>query len=232
MSYLRMGNMEYMLENDESASAFGKRLKHLRLLADLNRNQLAEMANINKSTISHWEHARSQHGNPPTRTSIGKLLDAFRTTGWACSESWLLTGKGNPPIKIHDETIGAAGYISQQDSVSELNQWTFNDEVKLFMKNKNAVTFKMSNTYMYPIFQDGDFLGGIWQPSDIINEEKICIIDVDNNLQVRRVKKSSQENLFNVAYLVYDKNQKEPFEMNNVKLKEVAPVIRLWRQKM
>ncbi len=231
MSLLMMGNRVYMLENDESAGAFGKRLKHLRLLAELNRYQLAEKANINKSTLSHWEHARSQHGNPPTRKSIGKLLDAFKETGWVCSESWLLTGVGNPPIRIPDD-IEVKEYSAQENIKLEVTQWTFNDEVKLFLKNKNAVVYEMSTNYMSPIFRAGDLVGGIWQSSNIINDEKICLIEVDNNMQVRRVKKSGHENFFNVSYFVYDKDQKEPFEINNVMLKEVAPIIRLWRQKI
>ncbi len=223
-----------MLENDESAIAIGKRLKHLRLLAGINRYELAEKANINKSTLSLWENAKSVEGKPTNR-SITKLLNAFKEAGVVCNEIWLLTGTGIAPVMVKHPTLNTN--LNEVNNVEHLvvandfqNTQTFENELKLFLKNKGSVIYKIKHNFMYPIFRAGDMLGGIWQPSTISDDEKICIINIDNNLQVRRVRKSIHEGYFNVSYLTYDKDQIEPFEINNVSLLTIAPIIRVWRK--
>jgi len=210
-----------MFENDESAVAIGKRLKRLRQMAGLTRTELAEKATVGRTSLTYWEHAKA---NPMKPRNRAKILAAIKDAGVECSESWLLTGTGLPPRIILQET--PAEYPITIPNTNENRD----KEIKLFTSlHRLAVVITMENNCMAPVFEKGDTVGGVWQSPINLTSEKICIVQVEGKIQVRRVRNGSQQGQFHLAYLVCDPTEIEPFELKDFPLQKIAPVIRLWR---
>jgi phage repressor protein C with HTH and peptisase S24 domain len=78
------------------AEQIGQRLKHAREEAELTQTALADTANVDQSTLAHWERGK-------TRPSPDKV--ALMAPALGVSEEWLLYGRGKGPR-------GAAGGVS------------------------------------------------------------------------------------------------------------------------
>ncbi len=223
-----------MYENDDSPTAIGARLKHLRRLSGLTALELAEKAGVSRGALSFWENAKSKTARPISPKSVSKLVDAIRNAGVLCSETWLTTGTGPNPVTYKK----GSEIILQQNDINSLNTSQFEsihdieDEIIFFTnKHKKSIIHQITDDFMLPVYEIGDIVGGIWQSSGCLKgKEKTCILKVNSRLQVRRVKQSEREGLFNISYLTYSANQSEPYEINNIPLEEIAPIIRLWRK--
>lgn len=217
-----------MLEGDDSATAVGKRLRRLRQMAGLSREGLAQEAEVGKSSITFWEHAKAK--NPMTPRSRAKILGVIRAKGIDCNERWLLTGLGIPPrpsvTSLSSEQTASGSQPITQKLISVLDE-----EIKLFTSiSEFAVIIKIDHASMSPILEKGDIVGGIWQSASTLVGEKICIIEVAGKLQIRKVKRSTQENHFSAAYIQYDPTlEYDPFVIDNLPLIRIAPIIRVWR---
>lgn len=219
--------------NDDSPTAVGMRLKHLRLLSGLNALELAEKAGVSRGALSFWENAKSKTARPISPKSVSKLIDAIRSAGVICSETWLITGTGPHPVtyKKGSENILQQNEISSHSASQFEGNHDLEDEISLFTsKDKRSIIHQITDDFMLPMYEIGDIVGGIWQScTSLKGKEKACILKINNKLQVRRVKQSDKEGLFNICYLTYSVNQNEPYEINNISLEEIAPIIRLWR---
>lgn len=228
-----------MIENDQSIEAIGKRLRYLRIMAGLSRNSLAEKANVGKTSISYWENGNS---GLMTETSMNKLLDAIQEAGVCASTLWLRTGLGDPPKVISQNDPSDNKLSSNNHLKSKVKELSSNNTLDANLIKKMAedidsfqsfshlaVIVKIDNSMMAPIFQKGDVVGGIWQDNFKLTTEKPCIVKYNNKLQVRWVKSSSEEGLYNISYLTFDPTHSEPFHVNDIPLQQLAPIIRVWR---
>jgi transcriptional regulator with XRE-family HTH domain len=219
-----------MLENDDSLDAVGKRLSILRTIAEYDREGLSKAARVTTASISYWENA---NGGVISAKSMEKLVAAFRAKGINCTEDWLRKGigdwpgqygqrQGKTPKKVHTEI--------------DLNTLRFNSEIEQFIlmeaqNDREAIITKIENSSMMPAVEKGDFVGGILVPISSLDltRDRICIIKLGDKIDVRRVRKGKSSELFNLSYFSYDQDCRFPLEMNDVELKFVAPVLRIWR---
>ncbi len=223
-----------MLENDTSTAAIGKRLRYARKLADLSREELARLAGVSTTSISYWEHANDE-SSKMTLKSMAKVLEALRESKVDCPERWLRAGIGHGPKHIADSSLGHltndGGTIADNTLLSAAQPiLNIGAEIQLFAAaSDRAVITKVDTNCMSPALKQGDRVGGIWQPSTMLDKEDICIIDINGKMQIRRVIPTDKSGLFHIAYLTYDTGQSEPFELRDIVLEKVAPVIRVWR---
>lgn len=211
-----------MAEYDTSSIGIGLRLKRARQMAGYTRDMLAEKANVGKSSITYWEHAKSK---PLSEKSMQKILAALEEAGVECSSAWILTGQDEPPrIKTKSDII----LTSFSSTTSEIGHLSMIDEMKYFSNsNPGSVICKIEDDLMAPYFVKGDFVGGIWESSFILDEPKICIVIVDEKLLVREISNGSQEDFFNLRVINFSKSHSE--KTQNIQLDRFAPVIRFWR---
>lgn len=218
-----------MLKNDESLVAVGKRLTVLRVMAGLNRDQLSAQAGVSITSISYWEHGS---GAPMSVRSIGKVISAIEKAGVKCSEEWLKTGNGAQPILFNQVKKLPTKNIQVN---FELDSSPFIEEINLFLstcKNpENAAIIKMENNALSPVFEKGDIIGGLFLSADSVDlsKEKACIIKLENKLDVRRIRRNPIASSFNLSYFSYDSQCDSPFEINDIHLTFIAPILRLWR---
>ncbi len=218
-----------MLENDTSAAAVGKRLRQVRKLANLSREELAELAEVGKTSISYWEHATNESSQMTPR-SMAKIIHALMKKEVECTERWLRTGTGSAPRHINKSPLLNTSNTLAKTSLSDQLTANLSEEIQRFTSLSDlAVITKVDTNGMSPALEKGDVVGGIWQPSLTMETEKICIIEIQQKLQVRRVKPDHNSGLLQVAFLTYDSNQSEPFEIREVSVEKVAPIIRVWR---
>ncbi len=215
--------------SDSTAIARGKRLKRVRQLAGLTRDELANQAGVSKATLSYWENASLSSLSDKGAEKIVKALAKY---GIACSLEWLLLGIGNAP-QMQDlmfelpkpETLPLVA------SASDILSNSLQAEIDLFLSaNANSVATVVKHTALNPIIEAGDRIGGIWQSAESpLIHDKLCIVNLNNQLQVRKVKKTNDQGLFDLSYISYSHDLNEPFELKNIQLLTVAPIIRIWR---
>lgn len=206
-----------MLENNDSLEAVGMRLKFLRTMARLNRIELAEKANVGRTSITCWEHAQT---SPMTSKSRSKILKAIRECGVDCTEQWLLTGCGIPPALKDDNN----------DKKISGNKSSISNEIALFKRNnKQGIVYEVPDDSMSPFYRKGDVVGGIWRSSQTLSSNNICIVEIDHQLDLRQLSKSSKMGNFIATHLAIDSHSKKPYELRDIYIKQIAPIIRLWR---
>ncbi len=214
---------------DGSAIARGKRLKRIRQLAGLTRDALAAQAGVSKATFSYWENASL---SSLSDKGAEKVVRALAKQGIVCSLEWLLLGIGNSPqikdlmLELPDSDLSATGSASTPMVKDNLRA-----EIDLFQSlNADSIITTLVNAAMSPILATGDIVGGVWQPpSSLIDTDKLYIVSFNQQLQVRKVKRTAEAGLFDLSYISYLSDLTEPFEIKAVKLSKLAPIIRIWR---
>ena len=82
-------------EHSGSADTLGGRIVHARELQDLTTAQLARRVGVKTATLHEWETDRAEPRSNRLLTLAGMLN---------VSPTWLLTGEGESPIELLDET--------------------------------------------------------------------------------------------------------------------------------
>lgn len=213
----------------------GRRVKRLRLMAGLNREQLAKLAKVSNQSVSYWEN--NTHGGPSKR-SAEKVISALAKAGVICSVHWLLTGSGSPP-RILTESLTSRPF---QESFKESQIETFTKsfpsklshtlekEIELFCSlNENAVITMVEHPGMNSPFEQGDVVGGILEKANDIKEQKLYIVEVNNKLRIGKVTRGSRKGLYNVTCNFDHVAALEPREFSDIAISQVAPVVRIWR---
>lgn len=224
--------------NHSLAVAIGLRLKRVRQMAGLNRRQLAQLAGVGITSISYWEH--TERAEAITEQSLEKIILAVKKCGVECSIQWLMTGSGTPPY-VHFTDLQSADnskfsstttqnltfkYSQNKSNIKNL----LNQEIDLFYSySEKAVVATVTHHSLFPAFRINDKVGGVWQSNGILKSSEFCIIEINNRLQVRRVSRGSKPNHFNLSFLHYEESQEEPFEIADIELKKLAPIILIWR---
>jgi transcriptional regulator with XRE-family HTH domain len=197
----------------------GERLKKLRSLSGYTSIGLAEAAGVSRASVSYWENGSTNTGL--TENGAEKIVKAVQLKNVRCSIEWLLYGLGSPPSKSESGII----FPSVYQEIATQTQ-----EIELFMTNPGAVVINTYTTAIQPIITKGDIVGGIWlDPAMADIQEIISIIEINNKLQIRKVKKSVDTHGYDVSYISYPADLNEPFELKGILLDKVAPIIRLWR---
>lgn len=228
-----------MLENDTSAIAVGKRLRYIRQMANLSREDLAQTANVGKTSISYWEHATNETSTMTPR-SMAKVMKSIRSAGVICTERWLRNGTGPGPRLIHElKTISPMLIellpkeifpVGMDKNISATLSEAVRDEVTHFIAlDPSAIVMQVDTTDMCPVFEKDDLIGGVWQPAHTLKTEKSCILFLENSLQIRRVKPGEKDNTFHLHHLTADGKPEGLFEIKDVILDKIAPITRLWR---
>lgn len=76
-----------------TAQLKGRRLRMVRILSGLTRQELYEKMHISPSTMNTWETGRVEL----TDIGAGRVCSAFGKIGILCTKEWLLSGQGDPP---------------------------------------------------------------------------------------------------------------------------------------
>lgn len=234
-----------MLENDDSVAAQGKRLKYLRKkIARMNTTALSEEADVGRTSISLWEGGKTE--NPMTPTSRSKLLSAFKKRGIEVTERWLVEGVGDAPKVVNQSSAleKTPTYINEKAEKNpstnihlEVEKLKFklaanisSEIVQFTSLTESTVITKVGHSGFAPLLKPGTLVGGLWQSSALLLEEEICIIKLNDQLQVAHVRKGIKEGSFDISYNWIETQEPYVPAIKNFFLEMVAPIVRVWRQ--
>jgi hypothetical protein len=174
------------------AQARGFRLKRLRLLAGLTRQDLLIKYNIKPNTLKSWE-VGCYKGIP--QESAKKMLAIYQQEGVVCSLAWLMEGTGMLPNMV--ATFSLLEQTQASDSSRDfypqiaLEEKQILTELMTFRKqHDNSVDCIVNDNAMEPCFFTGDRVAGV-ACSEVAMDSligKICIVGLqDGSLLVRRL---------------------------------------------
>ncbi len=190
----------------------GKRLKELRNLANVSREELCNVEYLNINTYKGWELSR--HGGL-TKNGANSIIKRVYDFGVICSFNWLFEGKGNKPFFFDTSDINL-NKANIEDNI--LN------EIYLFMNShSNAIYTKIENDFMIG-FNSGDYVGGVKHFGNAINDcvNRICIVEVDDGkILVKLLAKDT-----NNKYMLLSTKNNGIDNYSDVNILSAAPILR------
>lgn len=176
----------------------GVRLKTIRAMTGLTRQEFEKKYAISASTVQSWEAAKA--GGLTERGAM-RLLPLFRQEGISCSMDWLLHGIGDPPQLLNEfssnyvmETPAEYFVLSESKVIIR--------ELLIFRKmNENPIDFQIKDDGMGPHYAIGDYVAGKRRyKQDIASVIGMnCIVQTSSNeVLFRRVQQASKSGLFNL----------------------------------
>jgi len=213
-----------LLENPEATpEARGIRLRRIRNMANLTRQQLCEHSEININSLKGWEIGR--YGGL-TRSGAEKIINLAINEGVQCTLDWLMYGIGIGP-SVNAITIKTYSCIESELQSIKSEDEKIANELALFKKHyRNAIDFLVIDDGMSPTFQQGEYVAGINLTENKINDAIgfNCIVKIGNgNILLRQLRKGSKLGTYTLVCLNIN-HMPEPI-VYNVNIKSAAPVI-------
>lgn len=219
------------MKTEETNSSIGERLKFMRSISMLSRNDVFRKYGISSSSIDSWERNIAI----PNKTSFQKLISAYKNEGLNVSEKWIQTGAGNPPVTNLLVNNSLESIEKNKFLDDYLNKDKLLSKETEFFKSlyKNAIVIQVSNDEMRPFYTPGDTIGGILKFGSEIEHciGKDCITLLKNGTKIfRRLIKNVATKKYNLICLnPYLAKTIEP-TIFNAKIKAAAPV--LWIRRL
>lgn len=220
--------------NDKNSDpeARAKRLKRLRVLADLSRPELCKLMGINGNTIAGWEVGR--YGGLPIK-GAKKVLSAVSGYGVQASIEWLMYGIGNGPSLFPDFKQASKekeACVTESIRLDSEEKKIIEDLLLVRTQYKHVADCIIQDDGMLPIYLPGDYVAGIKRfKIDIESTVGVsCIVQLENGgILVRKVQKGLEQNHYSLFCINHDTTVKLPV-IQDVQLVSSAPVIWLRRK--
>jgi len=208
--------------------SFGKRLKYLRLNANLTLEQLAKVADIPKSTLSELENDKYN----PSASTLVRLSEHF-----GISSNYLLTGEGemhgnekNGDFPSHPDVRKAipipivgtvpAGFPETAPEEDHILDYLYLPDVP-----KNAFAMEVRGESMAPTVRSGDYAVFVRAgKSEIKSGDLIIVCNEWGELILKRFRKKGDE-----IFLTSD-NPEYPTVKPNEHYRSVGKVIKVIRE--
>lgn len=166
--------------------ARGDRLRCIRNMANLKREEMCASDDLNINTYKGWEIAR--YGGLPV-DGAERVIRRVAREGVVCSLEWLLHGKNQGPYSIPKDTLLIKNKKSNE------NYQDIIKEIMAFQScHKNTTYIEIQDDGMLPIYEKGDFIAGIKKYGDEINFllRENCIVQTTDGNQVARCLRASK----------------------------------------
>lgn len=208
---------------DDSAEMRALRLKRLRNLANLSREEMCADGQIRKNTLIGWENARF---GGLTSSGAAKVITRVTKEGVYCTAEWLLTGKGAQP------SVNPLPFVNYPLSNKIDEEIVIAHELSYFRsKNENTVDLLVKDDGMMPVYQPNDYVAGKKRTGSQIKEliGKDCIIETEEGeMFLRNLRQGSNLEQYTLV-CTNPKTESTNSVLSNVKIKYAAPVI--WHRK-
>jgi transcriptional regulator with XRE-family HTH domain len=216
--------MEELLPITKSVITAGDRLKLLRQIMGLTRQELGRLIKYSSTNIQYWEENQS----PLSKKGCDRIIPLMQALGLQCNASWLLQGVGAWPQFI--DALKNPENVNRGEWEESEEKHIF-EEINLFYQLPNTITLNVLDDGMQPHYLRGDTVGGSKYTLET-QFEKIentnCIVETaDGTLLFRQLKKDSNPGRYALYPLSMNVNNQPLFDQ---KLMYVAPVTRLWRR--
>lgn len=214
-------------KNKKLAQEIGQRLKIARLSLGLSRDYIFKKYNIKVSTLGAIEVG----ANLLTQKRGKELVSILIKEGYPTSLRWLMEGVEENYILEGYSTTAPQKNYSQPLQFDRGN--VFVSEINFFMQSKpDSIVTMISDDTFFPIFNKGDFVGGIKQYEPLELQElinKFCIVtDKDDKYFVTKILSFNPSNDQFFCGFVNNFAQNHISNYFYVKIKNAAIVTRHW----
>lgn len=207
-------------DTESTPDARASRLRRLRNMANLNRQQMCDDEHLNINTYKGWEIAR--YGGLP-QDGAERVVKRVSREGVICTVDWLLFGKGQGPYV----TPGYFSYSKEEKNDEDVE--LIMREIMLFQQQFSNTTFsEIQDDGMEPRYKLGDIVAGIRRFENDINSliNSNCIIQTETGeVIIRRLKKGTEKNKYMLSCINSHTKIEKPI-IYDVKLIYAAPIIR------
>ena len=217
-------------DEKSTAEARAYRLKRVRNMANLTREEMCNDETINIYTYKGWEWAR--YGGLPL-DGAEKVIDRIAKEGVVCTPEWLIYEIGKGPYVIADfkKVISHKKNKPEKIRPQKEESLIFN-EILLFRKQfKDTIDFKVSDDGLSPAINKNDFVAGIKVFNESIKKfiNQACIIQLENgDIIVRHLKQGSSSEKYVLACTNPNTIVSEPV-LYDIKITCVAPILRIYK---
>lgn len=224
------GVKDQLIIDDPRASpvARGNRLRRLRNLANLEREDICKDIEISPHTYKGWEIAR--HGGL-TKSGAEKVLQVLSKHGVICSIDWLMYEIGKGP-KLFDEDLPATGQINLINEPN-IEDDLLAEEIALFrIHYPDSSDYLVLDNSMEPSYHEGDYVAGLNCYGQQIEKciGHICIIELETgHILLRELHKGSVDGTYSLLCKQISPNIEQPI-IYNITIKKAAPVIWMRRK--
>jgi transcriptional regulator with XRE-family HTH domain len=170
----------------------GSRIASLRILAGITREEFCRKYNINEYTLQAWELGR----NKMRKQAAEKLCIALAAEkDIICTVDWIYYGKGLSPYcrSNNSETKLLIKKVDDENPENLRDQEMILHYESDFFKRLHALSSPVvvisEDNAMYPLYEKGDYLGGLPVPGEYIDRlhGEVCIIETSFQVyEVRR----------------------------------------------
>jgi DNA-binding XRE family transcriptional regulator len=199
------------------------RLKRVRNLANLNRDQMCQDGEIKRNTLIGWECARF---GGLTTNGATKVLSRITREGVHCSLEWLMDGEGPEPSVNPLPLIKNDGCIKLNEDI------LIAYEIEFFKaKNWNTVVYKVDDEGMHPQYKETDHVAGKKRFGKdiqlIIGQD--CIVETERGeILLRNIREGMELDTYTLVCNNPSISKRKSIILN-VRLDYAAPVI--WHRK-
>ncbi|HVV69327.1 MAG TPA: hypothetical protein VHE99_09915 [Gammaproteobacteria bacterium] len=221
-----------VLVTDENSTpeARAERLKRVRNMANLTREQMCHDGAININTYKGWEVAR--YGGLPV-DGAERVVVRVRQEGVVCTADWLLYEIGVGPYVIPDYKSAAEKGGKQAYVVPDNEEQLITNELLLFRKQfPDVIIYTIEDDGLSPIFEPGDFVAGIKLFADNIHKalNKNCIIQTqEGKVLARKLQEGSKAGVYMLTCSNIYTTTKMPV-LYDVAIVSAAPIIRCYKK--
>lgn len=209
-------------ENFTLQQARGERLRRLRNMANLSREELCDVDSLNAATYKGWEIGRF---GGLSFSGAREVIDRVAKEGVICSLDWLLNGEGCGPFVVADTSSILAG---NSRAISTIQQ-----EIIVFQNNyKEGIFLEILDDGMFPQYCIGDRVAGVRRYHDEINSlvGSICIAQTaDNGILVRQLLKGTVKNTYTLVCSNPKASVVQPV-LCDIKISAAASIIRHYKE--
>lgn len=221
-----------IIDDRSSPQARALRLRKLRNMANLTRDQFCKNSNIAAATLKRWELA--YYGGLPI-DGAKKVIDCIANEGVICSLEWLLHEIGSYPIINpafrKNQRPTESSFITKNYSVVDEENLIVN-ELLLFRQNHpNSIDLKVIDDGLFPKYKVGDYVAGIIMPTESLEHllYQDCIVQLcDGQILLRNLRKGFSSNHYSLVCTNEQARVKEPL-LQNVEIAIIAPILRYYK---
>ncbi len=209
-----------------SSAAKGERLRRVRHLANLSREEFCKDGEVNITTLISWEVGRF---SGLSAKGASRVIARIAKEGVFCTPEWLLYEIGvGPEVRTDYKKMHQKNKADSSKNFLSSEKETIVKELMIFRKlNKNSVDFIVEDDAMLPQFQVGDYVAGTKRYGDQIQDMTgyDCIIHIADGLIVlRSLQTGPRKGSYNLVSTNLRTNVKNSI-IHDVEVVSAAPVI-------
>ena len=209
-----------------SSIAKAKRLKRVRNLANLSREEFCSDGEINLATLISWEVGRFGGLSKKGATNIVKRV---AKEGVFVTSEWLLYEVGvGPEVRVDFKKLPKQKDNIKMEGRLPSEKTRIMEELMIFKKlNKDSIDFIVHDDAMLPHYQPGDYVAGTKRFKDKIKAliGYDCVVQTsDGQILMRNLQCGPRDDSFNLVPTNLQAKTKNTI-IYDVKLASAAPII-------